>query len=266
VCGVTIKLIDVYAGYRRGEFVLRGVNMEIAGDTIVLGPNGSGKTTLMRTLLGVSVSKRGKIIIDNVDMDSIKGSPGLLSGNLPELFMLSRIPVKHIAKFYLDLVGGDYDYFEELAMRIGEERVLSKSFHELSAGLRTIVLDALALASKAKYVLLDEPFESLDPARRVAMLNEIVKSKSVKIMSTHTTWLLNSLGDWSVHLIVEGLVYGPLKPRELLDLKISRKPVEDAVLRFKFRSGGEVYLSKTTGTPISSVDSLDKLYEVLTWR
>jgi ABC-type multidrug transport system ATPase subunit len=263
---VTIKLIDVHAGYRRGEFVLRGVNMEITGDTVVLGPNGSGKTTLMRTLLGVSISKRGEIIIDGVDIDSIKGAPGLLSGNLPELYMLSRLPVKHVAKFYLDLVGGDYDYFEELVTRIGEKEVLGKKFYELSAGLRTIVLDALALASNAKYVLLDEPFESLDPARRVAMLSEITKSKSTKIMSTHTTWLLNSLEDWSVHLIVEGLVYGPLKPRELLDLKVSRKPVGGAVLSIKLRSGGEVYLTKTTGTPISGIDSLDKLYEVLSWQ
>ncbi|MFZ8783814.1 MAG: ATP-binding cassette domain-containing protein [Desulfurococcaceae archaeon] len=263
---MTIKLVDIYAGYRRGDFILKGVDMEITGDTIMLGPNGSGKTTLMRTLLGISVSKRGKIIIDGVDIDSIKGAPGLLSGNLPELFMLSRLPVKHVAKFYLDLIGGDYNYFEELVTRIGEKGVLGKKFYELSAGLKTIVLDALALASKANYVLLDEPFESLDPARRVAMLNEIVKSKSVKIMSTHTTWLLNSLGDWNVYLMVEGLIYGPLKPRELLDLKVSRKPVGGIVLSIKLRSGGEVYLTKTTGTPISGIDSLDKLYEVLTWQ
>ena len=260
---MTIRLVNIYAGYRRGDFVLRDVNLEIKGNTVILGPNGSGKTTLMRTLLGITVFKKGRIIIDGVDIDSIKGVPGLVSANLPELFMFSRLPVKHTAKFYLDLVNGDYDYFKDIISRIAVKDVLNKRFHDLSAGLKTIVLNALALASNSKYVLLDEPFENLDPARRVAILEEISKSKSTKIMSTHTTWLLKALEDWDLHLIVEGVVYGPLKPRELMDLKISREPVNDAVLTIKLRSRGEIYLSRTTGTPISSMDSLDKLYEVI---
>ncbi|MEM1846048.1 MAG: hypothetical protein QW615_00060 [Desulfurococcaceae archaeon] len=51
-------------------------------------------------------------------------------------------------------------------------------------------LNALALAGKSKYILLDEPFESVDPARRVILLKKIVESSSIMILNTHLTWLL----------------------------------------------------------------------------
>jgi ABC-2 type transport system ATP-binding protein len=123
----------------------------------------------------------------------------------------------------------------------------------------------LAIATRARYILLDEPFENLDPARRVAILREILDSPGVKVIDTHATWLIKSLSEWDVYLMVEGLIYGPLKPRELEELKVSTSPVEDAVLQIKLNVG-EVYLSKSTGAPLSSLESLDKLYEVLTWR
>jgi len=262
---VAIEIIDLYAGYRRGDFILRGVNMVIQGDAIILGPNGSGKTTLLRTIVGITVSKKGMILIDGLDVESIRGRPGLISTNLPEVIISSRLPVKHVASFYLDLTSGDFNYFKDLVSRLGSVEVLEKRYHELSAGLKKIVLNTLAIATRARYILLDEPFENLDPARRVAVLREILDSPGVKVVDTHATWLIKSLPEWDVYLMVEGLIYGPLKPRELEELKVSTSPVEDAVLQIKLKVG-EVYLSRSTGTPLSSLESLDKLYEVLTWR
>jgi ABC-2 type transport system ATP-binding protein len=219
----------------------------------------------MRTILGITVLKRGKVLVDGVDVDSIRGCPGLIATNLPEVVVSLRLPVKHVASYYLDLLGGDYGYFKELVAKLGGVEVLEKRFHELSAGLKKIVLNVLALTSKAKYILLDEPFENLDPARRVAMLKEIIDVKGVKVMDTHATWLLKALPNWDIYLMAEGFIYGPLKPRELEELKISKEPVGDAVLKIKLKAG-DVYLSKNAGIPLSNLESLDKLYEVLTWR
>jgi len=262
---MTIEIIDLHAGYRKGDFVLRGVNMVVRGDAVILGPNGSGKTTLLRAITGITVSKKGRILIDGLDVESIRGRPGLISTNLPEVIVSSRLPVKHVASFYLDLTSGDINYFKDLVSRLGSIEVLEKRYHELSPGLKKIVLNALAIATRARYILLDEPFENLDPARRVAILREILDSPGVKVIDTHATWLIKSLSEWDVYLMAEGLIYGPLKPRELEELKVSTSPVEDAVLQIKLKVG-EVYLSKSAGTPLSSLESLDKLYEVLTWR
>ena len=260
---MSIELVDVYVWYRKEDYVLRGVNVKISNNTVILGPNGSGKTTLIRSILGFVVSRKGRVLIDGVDVDSITGAIGLISTNLREVMINSKQSVKSVVKFILKLTNGDYKYFEDIVTRFTGRDVLKKNFTELSEGQKKIVLNALALASRAKYIVLDEPFEGLDPARRAAMLNEIQKTSGVKIMSTHVTWMLKNLLDWDLYLVVEGCVYGPLKVSELGELKISSKPVEDAVLTIKLKSGSQVYLSKTTGIPLSSLDTLDKLYEVI---
>jgi len=258
-----IELVDVYAWYAKRDYALKGVNARISNDTIVLGPNGSGKTTLMRTILGLVVSKSGRVLIDGVDVDSVRGATRLMASNLREVMINSKQPVRDVAKFILELVEGDYERFIDIVARFAEGGVLKRNFAALSEGQKKIVLNALALASRAKYILLDEPFEGLDPARRVAMLNEIREASGVKIISTHVTWMLKNLPSWDLYLVVEGLVYGPLSVGYLGELKISDKPVEDAVLTIRLRSGSHVYLSKTVGTPLSSLDTLDKLYEVI---
>ena len=260
-----IELVDVTSGYRRGEYVLKSVSMRMESDTVILGPNGSGKTTLFRAVLGLTPHKRGRILIDGVEVESIRGRQGLVAANLPEVFIGSRLPVRDLAALYLDLLGGDFDYFVDILDRFDARDALGRRIYHLSAGLRKIVHNAIALASKCRYVLLDEPFENLDPARRVAMLKEIVGSRGVKVVNTHMTWMIKHLSEWGVYIMVEGRAYGPLKAPDLSELRISREGVGDTVLSIRLRGGTEVYLSRSTGTPLSSLDSLDKLYEVLTW-
>jgi len=258
-----IELIDLYAWYRKRDYVLKSVNIKISNNTVILGPNGSGKTTLIRSILGFVVSKKGRVFIDGINVDSITSTTRLIATNLREVIINSKQSVESVVKFMLKLIDGDYEYFTDIIMRFTGRDILKKNFAELSEGQKKIVLNALALASRAKYIVLDEPFEGLDPAKRVAMLNEIQKANGVKIISTHVTWMLKNLPDWDLYLVVEGCVYGPLRVSELEELKISSKPVKDAVLTTKLKSGSQVYLSKTTGIPLSSLDTLDKLYEVI---
>jgi len=81
---VAIEIIDLHAGYRRGDFVLRGVNMVIQGDAVILGPNGSGKTTLLRAITGITVSKKGRILIDGLEDAYIGGRYFIRRYNLRE--------------------------------------------------------------------------------------------------------------------------------------------------------------------------------------
>ena len=74
----------VTSGYRKREYILKNINLKIDHNTIILGPNGSGKTTLFRTILGLTPHKKGEILIDGVNTESIHGNPGLIATNLPE--------------------------------------------------------------------------------------------------------------------------------------------------------------------------------------
>lgn len=172
-----------------------------------------------------------------------------------------NVSALEIAKLYLDLLGGDWDKFYELARSLNVVGEIRKRLSKLSMGTRVLVLDSIALASKARYVLLDEPFESVDPARRSALLKEILSSRSTILMSTHTTWLLKFMESWTVYLIVGGRVYGPLKVGDLLSFRVSAEKSEDTVLEID-AGGRKVYVNRFTGHPLSELDTMDKLYEV----
>uniref|UniRef100_A0A7C4D8H9 ATP-binding cassette domain-containing protein n=1 Tax=Staphylothermus marinus TaxID=2280 RepID=A0A7C4D8H9_STAMA len=257
-----IILREVYASYRGSRWVLNNISMNIDKNTVILGPNGSGKTTLFRVILGLSVKTRGEILIDGVDVDSIKGKPGLISTNLPSILMGFRVKTREIAKLYLDVMDGDYDYFNSLISEFGVTEILDKKFHELSTGSKVLFLNALALAGKSKYILLDEPFESVDPARRVILLKKIVESSSIMILNTHLTWLLKYIPEWDSYIIVQGRSAGPLSVSELLESKISREKTVDTIIELSIRDE-KIYLTKNSGMPLSDLDSLDKLFEVI---
>jgi hypothetical protein len=97
------------------------------------------------------------------------------------------------------------------------------------------------------------------------MLKEVLNSKSVNLINTHMTWMYEPFGKWEAYIMVEGRVYGPLEAARLKELRITKEKISDAMLSIKLSSGVEIYLSESTGIPLSSLDTLDKLYEVLTW-
>lgn len=258
--GVECK--GLYVGYKRGHWVLKDVSLKIDRNTVFLGPNGSGKTTLFRALIGLTVVSRGEVLIDGVRVEEIRSKPGLIAMNLQEIKLPLSIKVKEMIKLYLDIMNGEYDLFVKLIDRFEARDALDKVFHELSSGYRVLVMNAFALASKARYILLDEPFENLDPYRRTIVLREILSHSSILIMNTHTTWMLKHVSNWDCYLVVGGRVYGIGSVENLLSSKISVEKTPDSILEIQVGNRA-VYLSKTTGLDISSIDTLDNLYEKL---
>ncbi len=256
-----IEFRDVYAGYRRREYVLKGVTCELAPGTLLLGPNGAGKTTMFRTILGLTPVAKGTLLIDGKSVDEISGACGVASANLDEVWRILPATVDDLAKLYIDAVGGDYDLFRSIIETFKADRLLGKKLSRLSAGERRIALNALALSLRTRYVLLDEPFENLDPRARAAMLKLVLENSSRIIMNTHATWLLDKLSGWRVLLVVGGKVFGPIEAAKLLNLGIVEGVAEDALLVLNL-DDRKVSLVEGRGTPLSRMDSLDRLYEV----
>ncbi|MEM2906387.1 MAG: hypothetical protein QW587_11735 [Candidatus Bathyarchaeia archaeon] len=75
------------------------------------------------------------------------------------------------------------------------EALKKQRIDELSAGQVKMVCTALSLTMKAKHVLLDEPFEQLDPARKGRMIKHLDGYDGVILVNTHETWLLKNLQD-----------------------------------------------------------------------
>ena len=60
-----LDIADVYTAYDRAD-VLQGVSLvvEAGSITCLLGSNGSGKTTLIRSILGLTPPRAGRIVFD----------------------------------------------------------------------------------------------------------------------------------------------------------------------------------------------------------
>jgi ABC-type Mn2+/Zn2+ transport system ATPase subunit len=249
----------------RQEPVLKGVTNNFSRKSLILGPNGSGKTTLFRAICGLTNIQSGRILIDNKTIEDIYASRGILATNFPEVFTLIGANVYEIIRLYTDLCDGD----SEFACKIVEDFGISKDFlkkrklSELSSGQTKIVCTALALAMKAKHVLLDEPFEELDPAKKGRMIKQLDQYDGAILVNTHETWLLKNLPTWDVFFMFEGTLHGPLLVDELLKAEISFVEEPEALLTLKL-SGKTVNIirGKGGGTLLTSLENLDKIYQL----
>lgn len=253
---------EVVAGYVKGRPVLRGVTAALRPPCIILGPNGAGKTTLFRVILGLTGVSAGRVLVDGVDVEKLQGAAGLVSTNLREVYTLLALPVRDIARLYIGVCGGDYDAFTGMVEGLGFGNVLGSHLHKLSAGEARMVLNILALSINAKYVLLDEPFENLDPRSRARLLKLLSSEATRLIINTHATWLLSRLEGWNAYIMVSGRLYGPIEASALPRMGLVRGRAEEAALVIEV-DGDYVSLVESGGTPISSMDSLDRLYEVV---
>lgn len=165
-----------------------------------------------------------------------------------------------------DLAGVDLvralTLMEELG--VNEELLKKRRLWELSAGMRKTFTTTLALATNAENVLLDEPFEQLDPAKKVKLVGEVKGYEGVVVMNTHETWILEALPNWDVHLAFEGRLYGPVPAEKLENATIVEGVRGDALMTIETRAGYFSLVEGGEGRTLTELLSLDRVYELLT--
>jgi ABC-2 type transport system ATP-binding protein len=157
--------------------------------TALVGPNGAGKSTLIRTWVGFERPTSGSVDVGGVDPGRHRPAAIRLLGYVPQAASLYRgLSVGD----HLDLAatlrrGFDRDGARRRLDRLGIP--LRQRAGDLSGGQQAQVGLALALATGAAVLLLDEPLASLDPlARRefLAILLEAVRSTgATAVLSSH---------------------------------------------------------------------------------
>ncbi|MDJ0273524.1 MAG: ABC transporter ATP-binding protein [Candidatus Caldarchaeum sp.] len=208
-----IEAIEIWKSFGKVEAV-RGVSFRLEAGQVhgLLGPNGSGKTTSLKCIVGLLKPDKGTVTIFGEKPSANNGYRRKL-GYVPENPSLpDYLTVEEFLIFSARLKGlvGDSvrSRVSELMEAYALHQVSDRLVYELSKGVRQRLAIAASLVSSPTVLILDEPFNGLDPeAQKITRLyiNEIIEDGGGVLISTH---LLDSAEKICNHvtIIVDGKV------------------------------------------------------------
>ena len=195
------NLVKTFGSVRAVDDLSITVNSGING---LIGENGAGKSTLLRLISDVYQPDSGEIIIDGIRNNDISAKKEVFF--LPDnLYAPHNSAVMQTFEFYSTLFDLDKDKFMEIMNKLSLPT--DRKVSTYSKGMRRQLFIAIALSSNAKYALLDEAFDGLDPLVLATVREEIIKDadKKTYIVSSHNISSLERLCD-SFILLSKGRV------------------------------------------------------------
>ena len=174
-----------------------------AGEALVLlGPSGIGKSTILKLMSGLLEPSRGHVIVSPTS----SGVGTRMAFQKPRLFPWMSVRKNlHFALRAAEVPTEEWDErIDPLMAQVGLKDVLDASISSLSIGMAQRVSLVRALVCKPSVLLLDEPFSSLDPKRRLQLqqdLSRLVNFTQVSVvMVTHDVAEAIAVGDQIVVL------------------------------------------------------------------
>lgn len=196
---------------RGGQQIVRDVCAAIkpASWFGVIGANGSGKTTLLRAIAGRLPIAQGSCAIFGSDFAQDRGSRAQAIGFAPPI---EHFPASLRLRQLLELAGDPLDIQLErnrdLWNALGLAELLDIPAGECSSGMRQRAAIALAFARPCRIVILDEPFNWLDPVAAFdvrAVLADMVTEGLALVTALHDLTTLCGFCDSGI-VMVKGRV------------------------------------------------------------
>ncbi len=196
-----LKLEDLSIGYKGNKVLCSSISA--VADTqqaiALIGSNGEGKSTLLRTLASIQKPLAGRVLIDDVAVQSIPfvQRAQLISFVSTEPISVAYTTVRQVVELgrvpFSSWTGrlsdGDRAIVDEAMELTDTVKFSNRTLDTLSDGQRQRVMIARALAQSTPIMLLDEPTAFLDPENRlkvIEMLGRLARdTNKIIVYSTH---------------------------------------------------------------------------------
>ncbi|MBN2177686.1 MAG: ABC transporter ATP-binding protein [Demequinaceae bacterium] len=208
--GTALALRGLYKHFG-STIAVDGIDLDVPTGSLygMVGPNGAGKTTTLSMATGLLTPDAGSVLVHSIDLWAEPEKAKPLLGVLPDgLRTFDRLTGAELISYTGLLRGMDPATIEsrrdDLLAALDLEvysRVLVTDF---SAGMMKKVSLACALVHAPRVLVLDEPFEAVDPVSAGAIrriLSAFVDSGGTVIMSSHVMALVERVCD---HVAIVG--------------------------------------------------------------
>jgi lipopolysaccharide export system ATP-binding protein len=214
--------------------VVKDVHLAVSGGEVVglLGPNGAGKTTTFYMVVGLVRADAGRILIDGQEVQGLpihRRSRLGLSYLPQEASIFRKLTVEENVRAVLELQQDESgkplkpealeQQLEQLLAELGIEKLRDVPAPALSGGERRRVEIARALATRPRFILLDEPFAGVDPIAVIEIQRIIgfLRARGIGVLITDHN-VRETLGICDrAYIISDGLVLAEGTPQEIVD-------------------------------------------------
>ncbi|MEV8047988.1 ABC transporter ATP-binding protein [Streptomyces griseoluteus] len=182
----------------------------------LVGPNGAGKTTLLGLLLGLTVADSGRLEVFGTPVGRAFEAPGGVAGFVDGPGLYPSLTARQNLAALAALRGDDTrtSGIDDVLAQVGLTDVADDRTRGFSLGMRQRLGLAAALLGKPRLLVLDEPFNGLDPAgkRHVhGVLTRLAREGTSVVLSSHRMDDLEALCSEVTILATGRIVFsGPL--------------------------------------------------------
>ena len=238
-----IRIIDVHKSFGQLE-VLKGINMDVEQNKVhsILGASGSGKSTLLQCINGLEKIQKGKILVDEIEVNDKKTNLNSLRKKIGIVFQQFNVfphltTLENVTLALKTVLKKNKKEAKEIAVQQIQKIGLSDKMNvypsKLSGGQQQRLAIARALAMSPSYMLFDEITSALDPMLVGEVLDalRLLKNEGMTMMIvTHEIRFAKEVSD-RVSFLNEGKVIESGSPNEIID-----SPKETETIKFLERS------------------------------
>ncbi|GAA1351894.1 ABC transporter ATP-binding protein [Arthrobacter koreensis] len=187
------------------KIAVNGINLDVPAGSFygLVGPNGAGKTTALSMATGLMRPDYGKVWVHGVDVWEKPLEAKRLMGVLPDgVRLFDRLTGEQLVTYAGLLRGMDRETVAERTADLLKALDLAADAGTLvvdySAGMTKKIALASALIHAPRLLVLDEPFEAVDPVSAANIrdiLADYVSSGGTVIVSSHVMDLVQRMCD-----------------------------------------------------------------------